>query len=77
MPSAVSMLQKVVLAALRTGAGRLAFPDTAASGETFDALFAGARDARSTVRIPMATPAAMLGTLIAKAGIAAKYRAAD
>ena len=73
MPSAVSILQKNVFAALRTGARRLVFPHTAANGEALEALFAGARDARSTVRMPMMIPAAILGMLTAKAGISEKY----
>ena len=72
MPSAVSILQNVVLAARRTGISRLAFPDTAVSGDAFDALFAGARDASSTVKMPMTAPAPMLGRLIAKTGMVAK-----
>jgi hypothetical protein len=51
MPSAVSILKNAVLEALRTGRKSFAFPDTAVNGETFDALFAGERAARRTVRI--------------------------
>ena len=74
MPSAVSILHKAVFAALRTGVIWLAFPDTAASGDALDALFAGVRDASSTVRMPMTAPAAMLGRLTANTGIVEKYK---
>lgn len=62
----MSTLQKDVFAALRTGAVPLALPVTAASGDALDALLAGARDARSTVVMPMDTPAAILGILTEK-----------
>ncbi len=51
----------------------MALPVTAANGDALAALFAGARDARSTVSIPMIIPAAMLGRLMAKVGMVAKY----
>ena len=50
----------------------VAFPETAANGETFAAFFAGERDANSTVNIPMIIPATILGILILNIGIVAK-----
>ena len=60
-------------AAFRTGCVSLAFPETAANGETFAAFFAGERAASRTVRSPTTTPAKILGRLILNAGIAPKY----
>ena len=72
MPRAVSTRVSLVLAADRTGRVSPALPDTAASGETFAARFAGERAASITVSSPTRTPAATLGRLRPKAGIAAK-----
>ena len=71
-PSAVSTLNTLVFAAVRTGCKLVAFPETAANGETFAAFFAGERDANSTVNIPMIIPATILGILILNIGIVAK-----
>ena len=47
----------------QTGRQLPASPETAVSGETRAAFRAGARAARSTVRIPAAVPVSRLGTL--------------
>ena len=72
MPREVSTFIYVVLAALRTGCRSFAFPDTAASGEDFEAFFAGDLAARSTVRSPTQRPARILGMLTLKIGIPPK-----
>lgn len=54
-----------VPADFRTGAAST-WPLTAVRGDTPEALFAGAREARNTVKIPIRIPARILGALMAK-----------
>ena len=72
-PNAVSIWNIRVLAAFLTALTVPAFPETAVSGETFDAFFAGERAASSTVIKPISAPAARPIGLIPTAGIPAKY----
>ena len=65
-------MKNLVFAAVRTGCKLIAFPETAAKGETFAAFFAGEQDANNTVNIPIALPAAILGMLIPNIGMAEK-----